>query len=29
MSQEFPYTTILDIKYDHLELIDVLAMVRP
>jgi mannose-6-phosphate isomerase-like protein (cupin superfamily) len=28
MSQEYPYTTILDIKYDHLELIDVPAMVK-
>lgn len=27
MDNEFPYTTLLDIKYDHLELIDVPAMV--
>ena len=28
MEQEFPYTTILDIKYDHLERIDVPAVVK-
>lgn len=27
METQFPYTTLLDIKYDHLELIDVPAMV--
>jgi hypothetical protein len=26
MDQEYPYTTILDVKYDHLELIDVPAL---
>jgi mannose-6-phosphate isomerase-like protein (cupin superfamily) len=28
MEQEYPYTTILDVKYDHLELIDVPAVVK-
>ncbi len=28
MEQEYPYTTILDVKHDHLELIDVSAMVK-
>jgi mannose-6-phosphate isomerase-like protein (cupin superfamily) len=27
MEQQFPYTTLLDIKYDHLELIDIPAIV--
>lgn len=28
MEQEYPYTTILDVKYDHLELIDVPTVVN-
>ena len=28
MEGQFPYTTLLDIKYDHLELIDVPEMVK-
>jgi mannose-6-phosphate isomerase-like protein (cupin superfamily) len=28
MSKEFPYVTIMEVKYDHLEKIDVPAMVR-
>jgi mannose-6-phosphate isomerase-like protein (cupin superfamily) len=28
MEKQFPYTTILDIKFDHLQLIDVPAMVQ-
>ncbi len=28
MEQQFPYTTLLDIKYDHLELIDIPAILK-
>lgn len=28
MEKQFPYTTILDVKFDHLELIDVPHMVK-
>jgi mannose-6-phosphate isomerase-like protein (cupin superfamily) len=28
MAQDFPYTTVLDVKYDHMELIDVPEIIK-